>query len=347
MSLHTEFRVCHVHHFGGSAGIHGALTPLIEEQRKLGYHIASCALLSETKNQFIEKLQALGHFDIYHIHLPILSDMVLADRDKFGKAIFIGTRHAALGVLPYPTSYLKHDGVICVSQAIGREVLRHGVAVSKVKVIGNGVNLDKFTIERNKAKRDMGIDEDIITIGFSGRLDRIKNIHNIIKSVIPAIRSVKKRVQLYLMGRGRLDNSLRLLVTEMNAHDVVKFLGFSTFDDHIRRVCAMDISVLYSLSEGCSISLLEAMAAASIPIVSNIEGNREVVGNSGIVVDVDNPPKLTMELTKLLTIGKSDLGDKARKRCLAYYSIEKSASEHDQFYRACSQRKKEQIIQKK
>ena len=61
------------------------------------------------------------------------------------------------------------------------------------------------------------------------------------------------------------------------------FLGGISYEGIIAQLCESDIYLSLSISDGISLSLLEAMYIGLFPVVSDIDGNREVV-NDGIFV---------------------------------------------------------------
>ncbi len=61
------------------------------------------------------------------------------------------------------------------------------------------------------------------------------------------------------------------------------FLGGISYESIITQLCESDIYLSLSFSDGISLSLLEAMHIGLFPVVSDIDGNREVV-NDGIFV---------------------------------------------------------------
>jgi glycosyltransferase involved in cell wall biosynthesis len=61
------------------------------------------------------------------------------------------------------------------------------------------------------------------------------------------------------------------------------FLGGISYESIITQLCESDIYLSLSFSDGISLSLLEALHIGLFPVVSDIDGNREVV-NDGIFV---------------------------------------------------------------
>ena len=104
-------------------------------------------------------------------------------------------------------------------------------------------------------------------------LESIYNIECLIKS-LPLIVEKNDNFVLLICGSGSLENYLKKLVKKLNLNNYVYFLGKIShikIPDYLR---SADIYVSTSLSDGTSISLLEAMSCGAFPIVTDIPGNR-------------------------------------------------------------------------
>lgn len=98
--------------------------------------------------------------------------------------------------------------------------------------------------------------------------------------LIRAFGQVRQRLpsaRLLLLGDGSLDRQLRLLITELGLEDFIHAPGRASYDllpDYFR---SADAYVSAALSDGTSISLIEAMACGLPVVVSNSFGNLEWV----------------------------------------------------------------------
>jgi len=116
-----------------------------------------------------------------------------------------------------------------------------------VKVISNGVDLDRFKEEREVPKE---FDPDKIKIIFAGRLIPTKGVHILIESFN------EDDAELYIIGRGSEEKQIKKSI--QNKHNI-KFIGF--VNDIVPYFQHADMFVLPSIYEGLPIALLEAMAA--------------------------------------------------------------------------------------
>jgi glycosyltransferase involved in cell wall biosynthesis len=95
----------------------------------------------------------------------------------------------------------------------------------------------------------------------------------------------------------------------------VRFVG--ELDDVRDALAAMDVFVLPSHEEGMSNALLEAMAAGRAIVVTDVGGNREVVGSDAAeIVPSRDPGALAAAIARLLGDPESarEFGRAARRR---------------------------------
>jgi glycosyltransferase involved in cell wall biosynthesis len=137
------------------------------------------------------------------------------------------------------------------------------------------------------------------------------------------------------MGGGELEQALRTQAAAQGVCGQVLFAGARA--DVAQLLPALDIFVLPSLTEGLSIALLEA-AAAALPIVATaVGGNPEIVrhGETGLLVPPANGAALQEAVCQLLSdpLGRQALGRRAREWVERNASIEALCDAYDAFYR--------------
>ncbi|MBC7106270.1 MAG: glycosyltransferase, partial [Firmicutes bacterium] len=113
----------------------------------------------------------------------------------------------------------------------------------------------------------------------------------------------------------------------------VLFLGHC--QDVPRALAALDLFVLPSRHEACSLALLEALAAGLPVVASRTGGNAEVIGESGAALLV--PPDRAGELADAVCLAASDPGLRRRLGLLgreraARFSLERTVRETTQLY---------------
>ena len=98
-----------------------------------------------------------------------------------------------------------------------------------------------------------------------------------------------------------------------------------------------DVFVLSSVTEGISLTLLEAMASGLPVVVTNVGGNPEVVvdGETGFLVPPKNPEKMAEAIITLLKNKElaKKMGVAGRKRVEEKFSLERMVREYEEIYR--------------
>jgi len=171
--------------------------------------------------------------------------------------------------------------VIAVSQSLRRVALALGVAADKVRVVGNGVDLQKFSpLGRSDARRTLGLpDAGPVLVSVGGLVER-KGFHRVIE-LLPALRVRFPGLTYLVVGgpgpEGDMSTALRRQVAELGMGDAVRFLG-PLLPERIREpLSAADVFVLATRNEGWANVFLEAMACGVPVVTTDVGGNAEVV----------------------------------------------------------------------
>ena len=177
----------------------------------------------------------------------------------------------------------------------------------KLRLLGNGVDLNRFDPERHAAVRqqvraELGISDDEVVVGLVGRLVAEKGY----REVFEAARTVRQRhlgARFVVAGPEDPDKTDAITAAEQDratAEAGVRFLG--AYEQVERLYAAMDLYVLASYREGFPRSAMEA-AAMGIPIVAtDIRGCRQVVddGRTGLLVPTRDPGALAEAIERLV-----------------------------------------------
>jgi glycosyltransferase involved in cell wall biosynthesis/ribosomal protein S18 acetylase RimI-like enzyme len=164
----------------------------------------------------------------------------------------------------------------------------------RARLLGNGVNLDRFSPEggrgRAAMRAELGLATDQVAVGMVGRLVEEKGY----PELFDAARQLGDGYVVFVIGPDDTSkgDSLPAELVERARADGVRFLGMRTDVDDLYR--ALDIFVLPSHREGFPRAAMEA-AASGLPVVAtDIRGCREVVedGVNGLLVPVRDPVAL-------------------------------------------------------
>ena len=159
---------------------------------------------------------------------------------------------------------------------------------SSIEVVYNGIKpLEPSDSQRSAVKAELNLPENAFVFGTVARLDPIKNQ----KMLIAAFAQAEKyllNTYLLIVGDGELMASLTQQAADLGLQDKVIFTGYKSNPTSYLDV--MDVFLLPSLSEGTSMTLLEAMSIGKPCVVTNAGGNPEIVAHmkTGLVTANDN-----------------------------------------------------------
>lgn len=139
---------------------------------------------------------------------------------------------------------------------------------SKVIMINNGIDVDKFRYDETKrkaARKELHVDNDTILLGHVGRFAAVKN-HGFLIDTFYELLKERPNAKLLMVGTGELVDSMKRKCHQLDIVEKVIFAGVR--EDIDKLLQAMDIFVMPSLFEGLPVTLVEAQAAG-VPILAS------------------------------------------------------------------------------
>lgn len=238
----------------------------------------------------------------------------------------------------YRWSMRRTDAVIAVCEAARSHLQRHGLGPRRgVQVVPNGIRVERFDpstpMRRERLARELGFAPGTRLVGTVGRLNPVKDQAGLIR----AFRRVHANVPqtgLVIVGDGPLRGHLEGLVAELGLGGSVRLLGDR--GDVEQLLPGLDAFALPSRSEGYSIALLEACAAALPIVATDVGGNREIVrqGFNGDLVAAGDPGALAMALERMLAdpARARRMGDAGREWVLREGSLDAMSGRYLRVY---------------
>jgi glycosyltransferase involved in cell wall biosynthesis len=201
--------------------------------------------------------------------------------------------------------------------------------------IRNGIDAERFKPSpdsRGAVRRELGYSPDQVVIAMVARLAPVKN-HRLLIDTFAKLSLTNQNARLLIIGDGELRGALEKQVTELRLTDKVKFTGDRTDVD--RLLCATDIVTLSSLSEGISLTLLEAMSTGLPVVATKVGGNPTIItdGHDGFLVGQDAESYATA-LAKLAASEslRNTMGAAARKTIEQKWSVAQMADQYEELY---------------
>ena len=165
----------------------------------------------------------------------------------------------------------RADLVTADAEVSAQTVCKLGVERGKVLVSPLGVEKSLLGQQERKEK-------PYLLILSNRRLEPLYDVATLLKAVPQVKKEVQREVRFVILGVGSQKDRLAGMARELKVEKWVEFKGVvsrETLWDYYRQ---SDIFVSTSRSDSTSVSLLEAMNFGLLPIVTDIPGNREWIG---------------------------------------------------------------------
>ncbi|HEY0442853.1 MAG TPA: glycosyltransferase family 4 protein [Candidatus Limnocylindrales bacterium] len=274
-------------------------------------------------------------FDVLHFHepfVPFLSLVLL----RHSTSVNIATFHAYAGFSPsyeFGSRMLggyadRLHGRIAVSAAARHFIDRF--FPGDYKVIPNGVDVDRYRKAVPLARWQDG-NRNLL---FVGRHEPRKGLVDLLKA-FRILRKTGCECRLLVVGSGPQEREARRYVMTRRLGGV-EFLGRVSDDEKAQLFKTADVYVSPATGgESFGIVLLEAMAAGTAVVCSDIHGYKGVVrrGREGLLVPPRKPKALASALAQLLAddVLRREMGENGVRRA-EDFSWERVAAKVDDYY---------------
>ncbi len=211
-------------------------------------------------------------------------------------------------------------------------------APEKVRVIHNGVDMDKFS--HGKRDRAWIIPADAQEIAKEKWIALVGNMHSDVKghpTLIAAAAEITREfpeTRFMLVGDGEMRKAFERQVADLGLSSHFLFLGRR--DDVPRVLACCDIAVLPSKAEGLPNAVLEYLAVGLPTVATRVGGNAEIIrdGETGLLVPPEDSSALTGAILRLLRDPalRATLARNGREYVASEFSFQKMIENTDQLY---------------
>ncbi|MGD0546285.1 MAG: glycosyltransferase [Terracidiphilus sp.] len=202
------------------------------------------------------------------LELPVVVKSIGSDLNRIGDPISALLTREVLR---------KADLVLTVSDDLRRKAVAMGAVPQTTRAIVNGCDLSVFhPMDRQEARRELGIDPAAKAIVYLGRMDVRKGLRELVEAA-DALRSPRPNLHVYMAGAGP---DRPLILSAIQARDAAGFihaLPSCTFDEVPRWMAAADLVTLPSYMEGCPNVVLEALASGRPVVATRVGGIPEIL----------------------------------------------------------------------
>jgi len=273
---------------------------------------------------YVAAAKLCGARVLYQVHGGMLDEFASARPSIVGRAFSTLVRR----MLTWP------DLVVVLSRA-QLEAFRRAAPGQAVEIVPNGIDCTPYLrCNRAAAPSDKCADAPLRLI-YVGRLAAGKGLLETIEALRLA-RSRGVNARLVIAGNGPEEARLRQYTREAGLTREVSFVG-AAFGEHKTQLLAQaDALALASYAEGLPYSLLEAMAAGVVPIVTPVGAIPDVVtdGEHGLVVAPRDAETIAQAIAALAAdrVRLTRMSAACRKHIATAYSIERVARDFSQLY---------------
>jgi glycosyltransferase involved in cell wall biosynthesis len=200
--------------------------------------------------------------------------------------------------------------IIANSKAGSKYVHSKGYPSKKLVVVANGIDTDRFRIDRVSARvirQELAIQDDELLIGIAARLDPMKDHATFLKAARYFLDSGGK-AKFICAGDGPERESLISLAHEMGISQSVRWLG--TRSDMPAIYNAMDINTLTSAwGEGFPNTIAEAMACGTPCVSTTVGDSTDIVLGEEYSIHLGDASALSKFWLTYSNLGWSDRQD--------------------------------------
>jgi len=203
---------------------------------------------------------------------------------------------------------------------------REKTPLSRIDVLYNGIDTRYFALvaERGEEVRlAFGIHQNALLVGVVSRFARIKGLDIFVRAAKRVLDN-SPETRFMMVGGGPSLPETRDLAAQLGIENKCKFVPEQR--DIRPFLSAFDIAVLPSRSEGFSNSLLEYMCGGVAIVATDVGGNREALGEAGMLVPAEDEHALANAILKLIESPEERrvLGQRARTRVQERFDIERA-----------------------
>lgn len=325
------------------------LGPLVDDAEQAGVSVACVDKRNGPDSRALINLRRLFRDaapDVIHTHNAVAHYYTFVAAFGLGVRMLVNTRHG-MGTFPFSRrrealfrlAMMRSRWCACVCESARSGYVRnHIVAPEKAVVVHNGIDISRFKPRCDEARRallaTLQLSPEAFVIGTVGRLTPAKD-HATLLDGIARLTTKFDRIVLVIVGNGEARSSIEARIKASELSTRVRLLGER--NDIPDLLTAFDLFVLSSRTEGYSVALVEAAAAALPMIATNVGGNADIVrhGSTGLLVPPQDPGAIADAILSLHADpnARHSMGTLAREWALGSGTLDSMADQYEALYR--------------
>jgi glycosyltransferase involved in cell wall biosynthesis len=193
------------------------------------------------------------------------------------------------------------DHVQCDAEFVKKKIMDdYGLSADMITVFPWGIDLEMFKkSDKQSARKQLKLEPGKFIVLFNRYLENIYGVQYLLEA-FNSFASGKDDVQLLMLSDGSGKNDVLKYITDKGLDDKITLVGRVPNFELPVFLNAADVYISTSLSDGASLSLLEAMACGTGIIVSDVPAIREWINNeNGFIVPVADTAETARSLEEL------------------------------------------------
>lgn len=285
----------------------------------------------------LRKMVRDSDVDVIHTHLTRATYMGYF-AGLFSRVPVISTMHIATRDIAYRWLPKANHTYVAVSNHLRDALIARGLAAGRVHTVYNGTDLNAedwiVPAQGLSVRAELGLPAAAELVGQVGRVDAFKGAPILVRA---AQEIVAERPNAYFVFVGHAEPGIQQALWEEAAsfglEGRLRFMGVR--NDVPRLLGAMDVVTLPSVSEACSMAIIEAMTLGKPVVATRAGGNVELVddGVTGLLVE-RSAAELAPAVVRLLADSKERrrMGKAAASRAQGLFTAKGMAAQMESVY---------------
>jgi L-malate glycosyltransferase len=192
----------------------------------------------------------------------------------------------------------QSDHVQCDADFVKQKIIKdYGTAKDKITVFPWGIDLNLFKKDDKQSNRTkLNLDKDKFIVMFNRHLEPVYGVNDLLEG-FRQFANDKDDVLLLMLSEGSERNITVKFIAESKLENKIHLIGRVVNKELPLFLNSSDVYISTSLSDGSSLSLLEAMACGLGIVVTDVPAIREWIDSSnGLVVNKKNPNEIASAL---------------------------------------------------
>jgi glycosyltransferase involved in cell wall biosynthesis len=285
----------------------------------------------------LREIARMHNIDVIHTHLTRATYMGFF-LGRMLRVPVISTMHVATRDFAYRYMPKRAMHYVTVSDYLRGLLIQRGADPSHLHTVHNGTDILQTWRPTGSGsltvRAEMGLPADALLVGMVARVDAFKGQHLLVQAARQIV-DAAPRAHFLFVGHAeeQIQQSLWEAACASGVEDRLRFAGVR--NDVPRLLEAMDVVALPSVTEACSMAIIEAMSMGKPVVATRAGGNPELLedGQSGLLVG-RNSDELAAAIASLLTdhTRRVEMGSAAQQRASTRFTAEAMARRLEALY---------------